>query len=69
MCGVLKNRSLFLKYILLKSNQILLTKKVESNETTISMKNLAPATYFLKVQKTDEGASIQDIKTFKIVKN
>jgi hypothetical protein len=54
--------------------KLLETKKLEGNETTISMGNLAPATYFLKVVQTKNSSSQhaspqQEIKTFKIIKN
>jgi len=46
------------------SGKLLENKKIESNETTITMIKLVPATYFLKV--TDNQ---KEIKTFKIIKN
>ena len=46
------------------NGKLLENKKIESNETSISMKNLVQATYFLKV--TDNN---KEIKTFKIIKN
>lgn len=53
-----------LRYHLYDINGILIKdNKVEGNETNISMQNLFPATYFLKV--TDNN---KVIKTFKIVK-
>ena len=39
-------------------------KKVEDNETTISMENFFPGTYFLKVIDNNK-----EVKTFKIIKN
>jgi len=44
--------------------KILLNKKVESNETPISMSELANAIYFIKVYKNNN-----EVKTFKIIKN
>ena len=46
------------------NGKLLENKKIESNETSIFMGNLLPATYFLKVTK---GST--EIKTFKIRKN
>jgi len=43
--------------------------KVESKETKIDMSNLAIAAYFLKVYQTNHTSSVQEIKTFKIIKN
>lgn len=42
---------------------LLLSNKVEANETNISIQSLLPATYFLKVTDRDKL-----IKTFKIIK-
>jgi hypothetical protein len=54
-----------LKYQLYDINGSLLKdNKVEGNETSISMQNLLPSVYFLKV--TDNNKAI---KTFKIIKN
>lgn len=54
-----------LRYLLFNSNGNLLeNKKIEGQETTISMEMLLPATYILKI--TDNKTVI---KTFKIVKN
>ncbi|MFZ4414651.1 MAG: T9SS type A sorting domain-containing protein [Bacteroidales bacterium] len=46
------------------NGKLLENKKTEGIETTISMKNLVPATYFLKVIKSNK-----EVKTFKIIKN
>lgn len=43
---------------------LIASKKTEGSETSIDMKNLFPATYFLKV--TDNN---KEVKTFKIIKN
>ena len=43
---------------------LLENKNVESNVTSIEMKNLAPSTYFLKVFDNQK-----EVKTFKIIKN
>lgn len=54
-----------LSYQLYNINGTLLeNKKIESNETSIVMRNLIQGTYFLKV--TDKQ---KEIKTFKIIKN
>jgi hypothetical protein len=45
------------------NGMLLLNKKFEGNETTISMGNLIPAIYFLKV--TDNN---KELKIFKIIK-
>ncbi len=44
--------------------KLLESKKVESNQTSIVMSNLVPATYFLKVISNNK-----EVKTFKIIKN
>jgi hypothetical protein len=46
------------------SGSLLQDKNVDSNEITISMQDLRPSTYFLKVIQGKK-----DIKTFKIIKN
>lgn len=43
--------------------------KIESDETSIDMSNLATGTYFLKIVNTKKSSSSQEIKTFKIIKN
>jgi len=54
----------YMAYLLDINGKLLMTKNIEINETIISMKDLAPAIYFLKIlDKTKE------IKTFKIIKN
>lgn len=46
------------------NGKLIENKKIESNETSIAMSNLASATYFLKV--TDNQ---KEVKIFKIIKN
>jgi len=46
------------------SGKLLESKKMEGDETSISMRNLPPATYFIKVTEGNK-----QIKSFKIVKN
>ena len=46
------------------NGKLIETKIIESNETSISMKNLLVATYFIKVMQNNK-----EIKTFKIIKN
>ena len=46
------------------NGKILLNQKVTVSETTISMENFAPATYFLKITNNNK-----EVKTFKIIKN
>jgi len=46
------------------TGKLLKNKNVESNETSIEMKNLAPSSYFLKVFENQK-----EVKTFKIIKN
>ena len=46
------------------NGKLLENKKMEDKETTIAMSNLAPATYFLKVNRNNK-----EVKIFKIVKN
>lgn len=54
-----------LSYQLLDINgKILESNKVEGSETCISMGNLTPSIYFLKVSD-----GIKEVKTFKIIKN
>ncbi len=57
-----------LEYLLFDVNGKLLKEgKVTGSETTISMTNLVPAVYFLKVIQT--SPSYQEVKTFRIIKN
>ena len=49
------------------NGKLILSKSITENEMTISMKNLTPATYFLKVIQTKD-ASDKEIKTIKIIK-
>ncbi|MFA4853257.1 MAG: T9SS type A sorting domain-containing protein [Thermoplasmata archaeon] len=57
------------------SGKLLQNKKAEGNGTTISMENLVPATYFLKVyavgrnDRTGVTDNNKEVKTFKIIKN
>jgi len=44
--------------------KLLQTEKITSNQTSIAMSNLAPATYFVKVVQGNK-----EVKTFKIIKN
>lgn len=54
-----------LSYYLYDINgRLLETQKLEGKQTSISMSNLAPAIYFLKVS---EGS--KELRTFKIIKN
>jgi len=46
------------------NGKVVLNKRITNDETTISMKNINPSVYFLKVMTAD-----QVIKTFKITKN
>ena len=46
------------------SGSLLQDNRIDSNEITISMQNLRPSTYFVKVIQGKK-----DIKTFKIIKN
>ena len=50
------------------SGKLIEHKKLSSNETTIKMKKLEQAIYFLKVTQTKRSIS-QEVKTFKIIKN
>jgi len=61
-----KQRSILsMLYLLYNSNGILIeTKKLEGNQTSIDMSNLAPATYFLKISDGN-----RELKTFKVIKN
>ena len=51
------------------NGKIIETQKIVDENTTIVMSNLLPANYFLKVVKTMDGKSPQEVKTFKIAKN
>jgi hypothetical protein len=51
------------------NGKIIETQKIVDENTTIVMSNLLPATYFLTVEKTMDGKSPQEVKTFKIAKN
>ena len=58
-----------LRYQLYDMNgKLLENKEIKNNETNIDMSNLVPATYFVKVIKT-QGIASQEVKTFKIIKN
>ncbi len=46
------------------SGKLLENKKIEGNETSITMSNLVSATYFVKVTESNK-----EVKTFKIIKN
>ena len=46
------------------NGSILITKKIDGNETSVSMDDFLPGTYFLKVAQGNK-----EVKTFKIVKN
>ena len=54
-----------IKFKLFDLNGMLIQdKKVENKETEISMENLVPSTYFLRVIKDKK-----EVKTFKVIKN
>ncbi len=57
----LSNLSFYLYDI---NGKLLENKKIESNETSITMNNLATANYILKVTQNNK-----EVKTFKIIKN
>lgn len=46
------------------SSKLLWNEKITSSQTRISMSNLVPAVYFVKVMEGNK-----DLKTFKIIKN
>ena len=48
--------------------KLLRSAKITGNQTNIVMSNLVPATYFVKIVKTQGVASQQEIKTLKIIK-
>ena len=59
-----------MSYKLLDMNgKVIETQKIINDQTIIVMSNLLPATYFLTVDKTMNGKSPQEVKTFKITKN
>lgn len=51
-------------YLLDSNGKLIKTSRVECTETSISMSNLVPAIYFLRVVEAGK-----DVKVFKIVKN
>lgn len=51
------------------NGKLLENRNINGNEASIDMRNLATATYFLKVVKVNPAFSRQEIKTFKIIKN
>ena len=51
------------------NGKLLEYKKTEGSETGIDMKELVPATYFLKVVQSQGNASPKEVKTFKIIKH
>ncbi len=51
------------------SGKLIKSKGIESNETSIIMSNLVPATYFLKIIQTLNSTSQQEVKTFKVIKS
>jgi hypothetical protein len=51
------------------TGKLLQNEKITGNQTSIVMSNLVPATYFVRVVKTSRDLSLQEIKTFKIIKN
>ena len=51
------------------TGKVLLSKIINDSETTISMENLVPAAYLLKVMQVQEAGNKIEIKTFKIIKN
>ena len=54
-----------LSYHLFDNNgKLLMSKIIESNETSIPMKELVPAIYYLKIKDGNK-----EVKTFKIIKN
>jgi hypothetical protein len=52
------------------NGKLILNQQVESTETIISMENLLPATYFLRVVQTSsqQKSTPQEFKIFKIIK-
>jgi len=59
--GALKTQCIVSLYDI--NGKLLQVKKLESNETSIFVGNLVPATYFLKVDQNNK-----EIKSFKIIK-
>jgi hypothetical protein len=50
------------------NGKLLQNKKLTGTETQIDMRNLVPATYFVKVIVKTQGIASQEVKTFKIIK-
>ena len=48
--------------------KLLKKEKITGNQTNIIMKNLVPATYFVKIIVKTQGIASQELKTFKIIK-
>ena len=46
------------------SGKLIRTNKIDGNETIISMENIVPSAYFLKITENNK-----EVKTFKIIKN
>jgi len=66
-------QSQYIAYLYDINGKLLLNKILSENLTAISMGNLAPATYFLKIVETKHALSqninkSQEIKSFKIIK-
>jgi hypothetical protein len=47
-----------------QNGKLLQSEKITGNETSIAMRNIVPATYFVKVKNENK-----EVKTFKIIKN
>ncbi|TVQ12793.1 MAG: T9SS C-terminal target domain-containing protein [Bacteroidetes bacterium] len=48
--------------------KLLQSEKITDNQTSIFMKDLAPAIYFVRVIVKTQGLASQEVKTFKIIK-
>jgi len=48
--------------------EVLLSDKLQGTQVTIPMQNYLPSTYFLKVMKSNDGTTGQELKVFKIIK-
>ncbi|MBN2612222.1 MAG: T9SS type A sorting domain-containing protein [Bacteroidales bacterium] len=49
--------------------KLLQIEKITDCQTSIDMSNLVPAMYFVKVVKSNQDFSQQEVKTFKVIKN
>ena len=59
----------YIAFLYDNSGKLLKNIKIETNETTIPMQDLANSIYYLKIVQTRHASALRFIKTFKIIKN